>query len=124
MYYPGAMKGGMACGLLGGLVCFFALAYLLSVDDAGMSIVATMAIYLLSAVMFFAMAGGFSKTSQWTQNILIGYCFLAAGVLVAVAVSGLVPLWFFIIEIILVAIAVLCASVGNTAKYLSSPESA
>ena len=66
--FPASMKAGMACGLLGGLVAFFALAFLFTVEDSGFESVGTMAVYLLLAVGFFALAGGFSKPSSGTRT--------------------------------------------------------
>ena len=119
---PGSMKAGMALGLFGGLVAFFGLAFLFTVDDSGMDSVVEMAVFLLVAVAFFALAGGFSKTSQWTQNALMLYCFIVAGILFGALVADLVPLWFSIIEIILAVLCIICASVGGTGTFLDSIE--
>ena len=120
--FPASMKAGMACGLLGGLVAFFALAFLFTVEDSGFKSVGTMAVYLLLAVGFFALAGGFSKTSQWNQNALILYCFIVIGVLFGVLIGDLVPLWFSVIEIILAVLCILCSVTGGTSTYLAKLE--
>jgi len=125
MNFPGSMKAGLACGILGGLLALFAMAFPIDLStDSSMSLIATLAILLLTAVLYFAMAGGFSKTSQWNQNILLGYCFLTGGVMFGVFIAGLIPLWLFVAEIILAAIAILCALNGGSAKYLDSTEKA
>ena len=120
--FPGSMKVGMACGLLGGLVAFFALAFLFGVNDNGMDSVKEMAIYLLTAVAFFALAGGFSKTSQWSQNALLLYCFIVAGVLFGVLIADLTPLWFTVIEIVLAILCIMSTVLGGTGSYLKKLE--
>jgi len=120
--FPGSMKAGMACGLLGGLVAFFALAFLFGVSDNGMDAVKEMAVYLLSAVAFFALAGGFSKTSQWNQNALLLYAFIVIGVMFGVLAGDLAPLWFCTIEIVLGILCIICAVVGGTGSYLAKLE--
>ena len=112
------MKAGLFVGLIGGLLSFFAMAYTFSpdMDDALVS----MGILLLIAVMFFAIAGGFSKTSQWTQNVLLGFSLLTVGVSVASMVIGYVPLWISAIETVLAVAAVFFAYLGKTGHYLEN----
>lgn len=118
MAFPGSMKCGLAAGILGGLVSFFAMAYTFKPDmeDA----IISMGLLLLIAVMFFAIAGGFSKTSQWTQNVLLGFCLLTIGVSAAVLLIGYVPQWFSAIEIVLAVLATACAYLGTTGHYLET----
>lgn len=125
MKFPGSMKVGMACGIIGGILAIVAAPFPIDTyADNGMGIVGAMCVLLLTAVLYFAMAGGFSKTSQWNQNILLGYCFLTGGVMFGLLIADLVPLWLSVTEIILAAIAILCVVAGGTGKFLSSPEKA
>lgn len=117
------MKVGMAVGLLGGLLSFFAMAYLLNIND-GANVIYSAGVYLATATVFFAMAGGFSKTSQWSQNVLIGYSFLTFGVCVGFFAAGFVPDWFAAISIILCIVAIACAAVGGTGVYLANKDKA
>lgn len=118
MEFPGSMKAGLTVGLLGGLLSFFAMAYTFKPDmnDAILS----MGILLLIAVMFFAIAGGFSKTSQWNQNVLLGFSLLTVGVSVATLVTGYVPAWFSAVEIVLALAAVFFAYSGKTGRFLEA----
>jgi len=117
------MKVGMAVGLFGGLLSFFAMAFVLNIND-GTNVIYTSGVYLATATVFFAMAGGFSKTSQWGQNVLIGYSFLSFGVCVGFFAASLVPVWFATISIILCVIAIACAAVGGTGAYLANKDKA
>lgn len=112
------MKCGLAAGLLGGLVSFFAMAYTFKpdMDDA----IVSMGLLLLIAVMFFAIAGGFSKTSQWPQSVLLGFCLLTAGVSVATFFIGYIPQWISAIEIVLAVLATAFAYLGTTGHYLET----
>ena len=121
MQFPGSMKIGMCMGLLGGLVAFFAMAFLFDIDDEPLQ---TMAICLLVAVLYFALAGGFSKTSQWNQNVLTAYCFITIGVMFGVTIVEYIPLWFGVIELVLGVIALAAGLAGSSKMYLNNPNRA
>ena len=117
MNFPGAMKAGMAVGLFGGLVAFFAMAFLFNTDDEPLL---TMGLCLLIAVLYFALAGGFSKTSQWTQNVLIAYSFITTAAVLGIFIADLIPLWFAVIELVLGILAIAFASLGGSKAYLDN----
>ena len=121
MQFPGSMKIGMCMGLLGGLVAFFAMAFLLDINNEPLK---TMAVCLLVAVLYFALAGGFSKTSQWNQNVLMAYCFITIGVMIGVTIVEYVPLWFGVIELVLGVIALIASLAGGAKTYLNNPNRA
>ena len=121
MQLPGSMKAGMAVGLLGGLDAFFAMAYLLQINNDTLR---TMSVCLLIAVLYFAMAGGFSKTSQWKQSVLLAYCFITFGVIFGAALIQYIPLWFAIIEGVLALVAIIASLSGGAEEYLNNPNRA
>ncbi len=121
--FPGSMKAGLGLGLLGGLVAFFALAFLFSVGDDGMDAVGEMTLYLLIAIAFFSLAGGFSKTSQWNQNALLLYTFIVTGFVFGTLIADMIPLWFSVIEIVIAVLCIICAVTGGTGRYLEKLES-
>ncbi|AGI47170.1 hypothetical protein TALC_00156 [Thermoplasmatales archaeon BRNA1] len=116
-----SMKAGLAFALIGGIVAFFAMAFALAyaVDGSGMDTVADAGLYLLMAVLFFALAGGFTRYAQWTQNVLIFMAFLTLGAAIGGFAAGYFELWFGIIEAVLGALCVAAAFMNGTARFLA-----
>ncbi len=117
MSLPGSMKAGLGLSLLGGIVAFVGMAQVSNFQGNNL---ATVVLCVLTAAMFFATAGGFSKTSQWNQSILSGFCFICIALGIVPLVIGVGPLWFPIIEIVIGALCLLCSISGNTQTYLNN----
>jgi len=83
---PRFVKVGCALGFLGGLASIFCMAIFFKADN---NTLVNMGAYLLIAVMFFALAGGLSKSGLWSWNLLLLMTFLTiAAVCCAVVFSA------------------------------------
>ncbi|MCL1979027.1 MAG: hypothetical protein FWG60_02580 [Methanomassiliicoccaceae archaeon] len=84
---PGNVKIGSALGFIGGVVCIISMALFFEAEE---SAVLDMGVYMLIAVMFFALAGGFTKNGPWSWEVLLLMTFLTIGIVVSSAVLGAV----------------------------------
>ena len=73
---PGIVKFGGALGFFGGFVSMVCLVLFFDAEEGAL---AAMGAYLLIAVMFFALAGGFARGGQWSWNVLLLMTFLTIG---------------------------------------------
>lgn len=117
--YPSSMKTGMALALIAGILCFVAM--VTEFDQNNPDVLRHMGVYLLVAVVTFAIAGGFSKYAQWTRPVLGGMIFTVAGIAIAFYLLRHVPLWFLIGEIILCATMMTTLSSVQLKGYLNRP---
>lgn len=115
--YPPAMKTGMAFALLAGIVCFAAMA--VQFDPSKDNMIREMSIYLLMAVVCFAVAGGFSQYAQWSRPLLGGMVFFIAAMAIAFYIVRFVPLWFFVVEVVLCVIMLTTLSSVQLKGYLN-----
>jgi hypothetical protein len=83
---PNNIKIGGALGLLGGVISIVCMAIFLKIED---SAVAVMGVYMLIAVLFFALAGGFSKGGQWSWDVMLLMTFLTVGSTVCSVIIGI-----------------------------------
>jgi O-antigen/teichoic acid export membrane protein len=102
---PKIIKIGSALGFIGGLICIFCLAFFFEADD---SMLTYMGVYMLLAVMFFALAGGLSRGGQWTWSTLMLMAFLTISAVCCSVVFEIVDLNVAIILAIVGALIVLC----------------
>lgn len=100
---PKMIKIGCALGFLGGLISIIFMVFFF---HANKSMLVTMGVYLLIAVMFFALAGGLSKQSQWLWSTLMLMSFLTISAVGCAVVFGVMELY---VGIILAAIGALIA---------------
>ncbi|MCL1811494.1 MAG: hypothetical protein FWG41_04695 [Methanomassiliicoccaceae archaeon] len=98
---PRIVKIGCALGFIGGIICMIGLALFFEVEDSAL---ANMGAYMLIAVMFFALAGGFAKGGQWSWNVLLLMTFLT---IAAVGCSVIFEVLDVNVGIILVAVGAL-----------------
>ncbi|AIZ57188.1 hypothetical protein Mpt1_c13260 [Candidatus Methanoplasma termitum] len=101
---PRIIKIGSALGFIGGLLCIFCLAFFFEADE---SMLSRMGVYMLLAVMFFALAGGLSKGGQWTWNVLLLMTFLTISAVGCSVVFGIVDLYVAIILVVLGALIII-----------------
>ncbi|MDR0509329.1 MAG: hypothetical protein LBG63_05890 [Candidatus Methanoplasma sp.] len=73
---PRIVKIGGALGFIGGIISIVCLAVFFEIDESAL---AEMGAYMLIAVMFFALAGGFARGGQWSWNVLLLMTFLTIG---------------------------------------------
>lgn len=110
------MKAGMGFAFLAGIVCFAAMAT--QFDPENPDVLVHMGLYLLWAVIIFAVAGGFSKYAQWSRPVLGGMIFLVAGMAIAFYMLKCVPLWFLVTEVILCVCMLITLSSVHLKGYL------
>ena len=87
---PGIVKFGGALGFFGGFVSMVCLVLFFDAEEDAL---AAMGAYLLIAVMFFALAGGFAKGGMWTWNVLLLMTFLTVGTVCCTLVIGVADIY-------------------------------
>ena len=87
---PRIVKIGGALGFIGGIISIVCLAVFFEIDESAL---AEMGAYMLIAVMFFALAGGFARDGRWSWNILLLMTFLTVGVVGCFVVLDAVDLY-------------------------------
>lgn len=110
------MKAGLGIALVGGILCFVAMTT--EFDPQDPDTIRNMGIYLLSAVVFFAIAGGFSRYAQWSRPLLGGMVFFGAAIVLALFIAKYIPLWFFVSEIVICVFLISCLSSVQLRGYL------
>jgi lysylphosphatidylglycerol synthetase-like protein (DUF2156 family) len=100
---PRIVKIGGALGFIGGVISIICMAMFFDIDESALTV---MGAYLLIAVMFFALAGGFAKTGQWSWSVLMLMTFLTVGVVGAAVIFDAVDLYAGIILVIVAALIV------------------
>jgi len=108
---PRMVKVGGALGFVGGLV---SIACLVLFFEADKSILLVMGVYMLVAVMFFALAGGLAKDGLWSWNMLMLMTFLTIGVVGGAVVFETVDLYAGIVMIAIGALIVATLSVPSS----------
>lgn len=86
---PRNVKMGSVFGFLGGIVAIALMAFYFSPDESAL---VNMGAYMLIAVMFFALAGGLSRSGQWSWDTLVLMSFVTMGVIGATMVFDAVDL--------------------------------
>ncbi len=98
---PRNAKIGGALGFLGGLIAMICIAMYFVPEE---STLIDMGVYMLIAIMFFALAGGLARTGQWSWEVLLLMSFLTIGVVGAAVVFGAVDLYIGILLVIIGAL--------------------
>ncbi|MCL2317557.1 MAG: hypothetical protein FWC44_00670 [Methanomassiliicoccaceae archaeon] len=98
---PRVIKIGCGLGFLGGLISIICMVFFF---DSDKSMLLTMGMYLLIAVMFFSLGGGLTKEGHWTWNTLLLMTFLT---IAAVGCSVVFEVMELYVGILLVAIGAL-----------------
>lgn len=114
---PNKMKIGVALGMLGGIIALVAMAYAWNGTVDSMY---TVGMNMLTAVMFFAVAGTFTKYAPVCGNTVLVISALAMAVTV---IGALYSATFLAVSVVLAIIAVCCILVGacpNTSHWVDS----
>lgn len=111
---PRIVKVGGAFGFLGGLVSIICLAIFFEADE---HVLVDMGAYMLFAVMFFALAGGFAKGGQWQWDILLLMAFLTIGAVGCAVVFGAVDLYAGVILVLIGALIVVSLTVPSSKNW-------
>ncbi|MDR2845800.1 MAG: hypothetical protein LBV63_00800 [Candidatus Methanoplasma sp.] len=87
---PKKITAGLVLGIAGG---FISVAYLAIFFEANVDNALIMGGYLLTAVLFFALAGAFTQNGPWSWNVLLFMTFLTAGAIAALVIGSYVDLY-------------------------------
>ena len=112
---PNKMKIGTALGMLGGVVSLAAMAYSWTgvLDD-----MYAVGLNMLAAVMFFAVAGTFTKYSPVCGNTVLVISGLAMAVAIVGALYNATFLWVSILLALIAVCCILVAACPNTTKWV------
>ena len=118
MKMSNTIKTGCALGIIGGIVAMIGLVLYLEVDN---SAVVTMSVYMLAAVLFFALAGAFSMNSQWSWKVLMFMNFVTLGIIIGGAIADYYNMWWAVVEAVIGILIVIVSVSGETKMWLTEP---
>ena len=121
MKMSNTIKTGCALGIIGGIVAMIGLVLYLEVDN---SAVVTMSVYMLAAVLFFALAGAFSMNSQWSWKVLMFMNFVTLGIIIGGAIADYSNMWWAVVEAVIGILIVICSVSGGPKTWLTEPHAA
>jgi hypothetical protein len=108
---PKNVRLGGALGLLGGVICIVCMALFFRAEDGALT---EMGACMLTAVMFFALAGGFYKGGQWSWNVLLLMTFLTIGAVGGSVIVGAMDLYAGAILVMIGALIVVILSMPSS----------
>jgi hypothetical protein len=111
---PKVVKFGCALGFIGGL---FSIVCLVPFFEVAESAVADMGALVLIGVMFFALAGGLTKTGLWTWDVLLLMAALTIGTVCAATAFETVNLYVAAVLVVIGALIVLCLSLSASKNW-------
>lgn len=91
---PTSLSIGALAAALGGAGTIGAMA--MTVNLGSMDAVGQVCYYLLTAIVFFAVAGGFKQNGQWPVELMILMNFVVIGLLVVGAIIGVIGIWIML----------------------------
>jgi hypothetical protein len=113
---PNTMKVGMAVGFIGAIIALVAMSMTWNgtVESA-----ALVGVDMAAAMMFFAVAGTFSKYSPVKANTIVVLSAIAIAISIVAAIYG--AMWP-IIAVVLVICGLVCAAVGGMSSTVDYVE--
>lgn len=112
---PNDMKIGSTLGVVGGIISIAALAY---GWDGGLEGLYGVGLNMLCAVMFFALAGAFTKYSPMAGKSVAGICAVTIAAVVIGMLYSATFLWVSILLLIIAAVCLLIAACPNTSNWI------
>ena len=91
---PTSLSVGALAAALGGAVSIGAMA--MTVDLGPMDAIGQVCYYLLTAIVFFAVAGGYKQNGQWPVELMILMNFVIIGLLVVGAIIDVIGIWIMV----------------------------
>lgn len=116
---PRIIKIGSAVGIIGGVVCIALLA--LSYESNEDSL-ATLGLYMLVAVMLFALAGAFTRNSQWSWKMTIVMSYFTAGVVIGLTIPGFFNVHAGAILVVFCALIIVDLMFPSTKRWFTKIE--
>jgi hypothetical protein len=113
---PKNVKAGCALGLIGGTISVMCLVIFFETDVDTLSV---MGIYMLFAVLFFALAGALTKNNQWSWDVLTLMTFLTIGIIAASVIYELVEPLYGLVLIVIGALIVVTLAFPSSKVWLN-----
>ena len=88
------LSAGALVAALGGAATIGAMAMMVDLTKPDM--IGQVCYYLLTAVMFFAVAGGFKSNGQWPVELMIVMNFVVIGLLIVGAILSVFNIWVMV----------------------------
>ena len=109
-----ALSVGSVIAALGGVAALMMMASVFDVEAD--NIFATVCVYLLSIVLFFAIAGGFKVNGQWSYNMFIVMEFVLAAVIIAATITDFFSTAYGVILLVMAVASLVCVLVSGKGK--------
>ncbi|MCQ2084775.1 MAG: hypothetical protein MJZ21_01350 [archaeon] len=110
-------KLGLIIASLGGIIAIAGLAVTCEITVEGIT---SIALLLLISVMFFALAGAFTKNGQWAPAALTLFGFLTLGVVAGCTIAEIINLYLGIIEAVVAILVIAISYTPQTKRFVSS----
>jgi len=111
---PRIVKMGSALGFLGGVISIFCLAIFFTADNSALS---AMGVYMLAAIMFFALAGGLARNGQWSWSVLLLMTFLTISCVGCSVIFSAMDLYAGIILVVIGALIVMSLALPSSKTW-------
>lgn len=112
------VKLGCALAIFGGIMSFVGMVLDLKIENSALAV---MGLYMLSAALFFGVAGGLTGHGQWSWNFLMFMGFLTLGVVVAGAIGDYFNIYVAVVQAALAILVIASSSASGTKAWLSEP---
>ena len=109
-----ALSVGSVIAALGGVAALMMMASIFDVDAE--NIMPTVCTYLLTIVLFFAVAGGFKVNGQWNYNMFVVMEFVLFAVIIAATLVDLFTTEYGVILLIMAVLSLICVLVSGKGK--------
>lgn len=113
---PRNAKIGCALGFIGGIIGIACLAFYFEPEE---STITTMGVYMLISLMFFALAGGFTRSGQWSWDVLLMMTFLTIGVVCAAFIFNVIDLYVLVVLVLIGALIALNLSMPAAKTWVN-----
>ena len=107
---PTSLSAGALVATLGGVVAIVAMAMTITLENNADAL-GQVGYYLLTAVMFFAVAGGFRQNGQWPTELMILMSFVIIGLVIVGAIIDVITIGVMI-ALLVMAILTLVTVLG------------
>jgi len=111
---PRIVKIGGALGFIGGVISIICMAIFFKADDNAL---VSMSAYMLIAVMFFALGGGFAKNGNWSWNMLVFMTFLTIAVVCCSVIFNATDLYASIIMVVVGVLIIIGLSMPSSKTW-------
>jgi hypothetical protein len=111
---PRIAKMGGALGFIGGIAAILCMALFFEADE---KMLAIMGAYMLIAVMFFALAGGFARDGKWSWDVLLVMTFLTVSAVGCAVIFDVADLYAGIVLIMIGVLIIACLSAPSSKTW-------